>query len=112
LLILGILCYDFEFEIADKANNFWFQGDWYGLRFLALQYSGQKLMAKYDRDTHNLYIPWSQRWSEIYERALVLSSGCLPSEVKTNLFGRTLQYQNLQAEVAELLASKLNINLN
>ncbi|MEA5480383.1 hypothetical protein VB774_22345 [Pseudanabaena galeata UHCC 0370] len=96
----------------DKASDRWFQGDWYGLRFLALQYSEQRLSAKYDRATNNLYIPWSQRWSEIYERALVLSSGCLPSEVKTNHFGRTLQYQNVQAEVAELLASKLNINLN
>jgi len=96
----------------DKASDRWFQGDWYGLRFLALQYSDQRLMAKYDRDTNNLYIPLSQRWSEIYERALVLSSGCLPSEVKTNHFGRTLQYQNVQAEVAELLANKLNINLN
>jgi len=96
----------------DKTSDRWFQGDWYGLRFLALQYSDQRLSAKYDRETNNLYIPWSQRWSEIYERALVLSSGCLPSEVKTNLFGRTLQYQNVQAEVAELLASKLNINLN
>lgn len=96
----------------DKANDRWFQGDWYGLRFLALQYSDQRLMAKYDRATNNLYIPWSQRWSEIYERALVLSSGCLPSEVKTNHFGRILQYQNVQAKVAELLANKLNINLN
>lgn len=96
----------------DKASDRWFQGDWYGLRFLALQYSDQRLMAKYDRATNNLYIPWSQRWSEIYERALVLSSGCLPSEGTTNHFGRTLQYQNVQAEVAELLANKLNINLN
>ena len=96
----------------DKASDRWFQGDWYGLRFLALQYSDQRLSAKYDHATNNLYIPWSQRWSEIYERALVLSSGCLPSEVKTNHFGRTLQYQNVQAEVAELLANKLNINLN
>lgn len=96
----------------DQSSDRWFQGDWYGLRFLALQYSDQTLMAKYDHDTNNLYIPLSQRWSEIYERALVLSSGCLPSEVKTNHFGRTLQYQNVQAEVAELLASKLNINLN
>jgi hypothetical protein len=96
----------------DKARDRWFQGDWYGLRFLALQCSEQKLSAKYDRETNNLYIPWSQRWSEIYERALVLSSGCLPSEVKTNHFGRSLQYQNVQAEVAELLASKLNITLN
>jgi len=96
----------------DKASDRWFQGDWYGLRFLALQCSEQRLSAKYDRETNNLYIPWSQRWSEIYERALVLSSGCLPSEVKTNHFGRSLQYQNVQAEVAELLASKLNITLN
>jgi hypothetical protein len=96
----------------DKASDRWFQGDWYGLRFLALQYRDQRLMAKYDRETNNLYIPWSQRWSEIYERALVLSSGCLPRELKTNYFGRTLHYQNVQAEVAELLASKLNINLN
>ncbi len=96
----------------DKISDRWFQGDWYGLRFLALQYSDQRLMARYDRETNNLYIPLSQRWSEIYERALVLSSGCLPSEGTTNHFGRTLQYQNVQAEVAELLANKLNINLN
>jgi len=98
----------------DKTNDRWLQGDWYGLRFLALQHynqNNQTLNAHYDRETASLYIPWSQRWSEIYERALVLASGCLPNEVKTN-FGRTLQYHGIQAEVAELLTSKLNINLH
>jgi len=96
----------------DQLKNLWLQGDWYGLRFLALQHDHQTLNAHYDRETASLYIPRSQRWSEIYERALVLASGCLPNVVETD-FGRTLlHYQGIQAEVAELLTSKLNINLH
>jgi len=96
----------------DQLQNLWLQGDWYGLRFLALQHDHQTLNAHYDRETASLYIPRSQRWSEIYERALVLASGCLPNVVETD-FGRTLlHYQGIQAEVAELLTSKLNINLH
>jgi len=99
----------------DGVSDRWLQGDWYGLRFLALQHynqNNQTLNAHYDRETASLYIPRSQRWPEIYQRALVLASGCLPSDVKTENFGRTLHYQGIQAEVAELLTSKLSINLH
>jgi len=99
----------------DGVSDRWLQGDWYGLRFLALQHynqNNQTLNAHYDRETASLYIPRSQRWSEIYERALVLASGCLPNVVEIDLERTLLHYQGIQAEVAELLTSKLNINLH
>ncbi len=88
----------------DKESFRWLQGDWYGLRFLALQHNQQECIARYDRATKRLAIPVYQRWPEIYERALVLASGLLPTYQDSWLL-----YENVRPEVADQLSDKLNI---
>ncbi|WP_371123331.1 hypothetical protein [Microcoleus sp.] len=88
----------------DQESDRWRQGDWYGLRFLALQHSGFECVARYDRASWRLAIPISQRWPEIYERALVLASGQLPTYQNPWLL-----YENVAMEVISLLTDKLNV---
>jgi hypothetical protein len=88
----------------DQESASWRQGDWYGLRFLALQHSGFECIARYDRASGRLAIPVSQRWPEIYERALVLASGQLPTYQNS-----WLVYENVPMEVISLLTDKLNV---
>lgn len=90
----------------DKESDSWRQGDWYGLRFLTLQYNEQKCIACYDLTTKRLAIPVSQRWPEIYERALVLASGKIP-----NFLDCQLLYENVQLEVLHQLSNKLNVKV-
>ena len=86
-------------------NGCWFQGDWYGLRFLALQHSGQQCIARYEVETKRLAIPVSQRLPEIYERALVLASGILPKYSNSWLL-----YENVDRDVMQQICYKLHIN--
>lgn len=88
----------------DQESAIWLQGDWYGLRFLALQHSGFECVAHYDRSSWRLAIPVCQRWPEIYERALVLASGQLPTYQNSWLL-----YENVPMEVISLLTDKLNV---
>lgn len=85
-------------------NGCWFQGDWYGLRFLAVQHLGQPCIAHYEVETKRLAIPVSQRLPEIYERALVLASGILPQYSKAWLF-----YENVDRDVMWQICYKLHI---
>lgn len=87
-----------------RERDAWLQGDWYGLRFLSWQHSGQKCLARYDGDTNRLAIPYHQRWPEIYERALVLGSGLLPTDQKS-----WLCYENAGVEQVVLLSDKLDV---
>jgi hypothetical protein len=89
-----------------ETQNF-YQGDWYGLRFLNLQSQGVSCQAYYDIDNKQLAIPINQRWPEIYERALVLASGKLPIYHKSWLI-----YDNVNWELAYVLSEKLNVNFN
>ncbi|KZL51180.1 hypothetical protein A2T98_03650 [Nodularia spumigena CENA596] len=91
----------------NQETNTWHQGDWYGLRFLALQSQGIACHAYCDVDTRKLAIPINQRWPEIYERALVLASGKLPTYQNSWLI-----YENICEEVGYLLSEKLNVNFN
>ncbi|WP_335194387.1 hypothetical protein [Nostoc sp.] len=59
----------------NQNTNTWHQGDWYGLRFLALYNRGASCQVHYNVATKCLTIPVKQRWPELYERALVLASG-------------------------------------
>lgn len=95
------LCYTLFYN---QNTNTWYQGDWYGLRFLALYHHGASCQADYNFATKCLAIPVKQRWPEIYERALVLASGQLPTYQ-----GNWLLYQNVSEEVAHLLSQKLNV---
>jgi hypothetical protein len=88
----------------------WRQGDWYGLRFIALYYCQHDLIANYNPETLQLAIPHCQRWPELYERALVLASGLLPKYHKTDQQNRWLIYENISLDLAHQLTQKLNVN--
>ncbi len=92
----------------DAATNSWRQGDWYGLRFLALQHREQPCIARYDRVKARLAIPYSQRWPQLYERALVLASGQLPNYQKTEQ-SLWLIYENVGRELVQQLTQKLQV---
>ncbi len=92
----------------EAETDTWRQGDWYGLRFLALHYSDRPLIARYDSTTARLAIPFSQRWPELYERALVLASGLLPTYHKTEQH-LWLIYENIAANLVEKLTKKLYV---
>ncbi|MDY7014128.1 MAG: hypothetical protein SVX43_11130, partial [Cyanobacteriota bacterium] len=92
----------------DSGSQTWRQGDWYGLRFLALCHSNQPCLARYDSATARLAVPYSQRWPELYERALVLASGLLPSYQKTEQ-SLWLIYENVGRELVQQLTQKLDV---
>lgn len=92
----------------DADTNTWRQGDWYGLRFLALHYSEQKCTTYYDPATLRFAVPYSQRFPELYERALVLASGLLPKKTENNWW---LVYENIGQDLAEQLTQKLYVTL-
>jgi hypothetical protein len=94
----------------DQANNRWLQGDWYGLRFLAL-YRDSCCIAHYNKTTENLAIPLEQRWPEIYERALVLASGLLPTYQRTEQSG-WLIYECISPKLVTQLTDKLKVRLH
>jgi hypothetical protein len=84
------------------------RGDWYGLRFLALHATGKSLIVRHSSNSNRLAVPYSQRWPEIYERALVLASGNLPQfvERENNLW---LIYQGIDSHLLKLMIQKLNL---
>ena len=88
----------------DQSREQWLQGDWYGLRFLALQQAGVECQALYHLSSHRLALSASQRWPEVYERALVLCSGQL-SEQRNEW----LSFNNIPRELAQKLAAKLTV---
>ncbi len=92
----------------DSETDTWRQGDWYGLRFLALHYGNHQCIAHYDPTAARLAIPFSQRWPELYERALVLASGRLPSYQRTEQ-SLWLIYENVGLALVEQLTKKLYV---
>lgn len=93
----------------DQDTDTWRQGDWYGLRFLALYYSQHNLIARYNPKTLQLAIPYCQRWPELYERALVLASGLLPEYHQTEDRNLWLIYKNISFDLACQLTQKLYV---
>jgi hypothetical protein len=91
----------------EQETKTFHQGDWYGLRFLGLQSQRVSCQAYCDIDNRKLAIPINQRWPEIYERALVLASGKLPTYQNSWLI-----YENICKEFGYLLSEKLNVNFN
>ena len=94
------LFYDAEYEQ-------WLQADWYDLRFLAFQTIGNtNSEVVYRPGSAELLVPLAERWPLLYERALVLASGLLPS-ISTDR--EWLKYQGISRELCTLLADKLNL---
>jgi hypothetical protein len=93
----------------EAQTDTWRQGDWYGLRFLALQIEKQECIARYEKDSLRLAIPCAQRWPELYERALVLASGKLPKYKETEGGNLWLIYENISFALVEILTQKLGV---
>lgn len=89
----------------DAVGNRWLRGDWYGLRFLALQLSGSPCPVRYEPSTCRLAVPKEWRWPELYERVLVLASGQLP--IYRNSW---LIYDSIGPDLLNILITKLNLN--
>ena len=93
----------------DEPSQRFLRGDWYGLRFLSLAASGGGLDAvRYSARDGALLIPESQRLPLIYERALTLASGLLPTRAENPNW---LAYPLIPLSLAETLCGKLNVNL-
>ncbi|OQW92708.1 MAG: hypothetical protein BWK78_00850 [Thiotrichaceae bacterium IS1] len=90
----------------DQTQQRYLTGDWYGLRYLALQHHHSSgIIANYEPATARLAIPWSHRFPELYERALVLASGQLPTRQD-----QWLIYAQIQSTLARLLLNKLQLS--
>jgi hypothetical protein len=89
----------------DAAKDHWLRADWYGLRFLARYDAGHHCPVQYDPETSRLAVPYDWRWPEIYERALVLASGQLPTHHKGWLI-----YDSISAELIDELRDKLRLS--
>lgn len=92
----------------DEKNQTWKQGDWYGLRYLAWYHSREQCRALYDSINRRFAVPYSQRWPELYERALVLASGLLPyfQIIENNTW---LVYENIDRQLMQKLTEKLHV---
>lgn len=93
----------------DQPRGRWLSGDWYGLRFLALQATGFETKAIHVSDTNELLIPDAQRLPMLYERVLVLASGLLPDRAPNRSW---LKYNDIPYELARTLCRKLNVQLS
>ncbi len=89
----------------DEGRQQWLRADWYGLRFLARYEAGQSCPVQYRSATNQLAVPPDGRWPDIYERALVLASGRLPS-----YRSGWLVYESISAELVDELRDKLRLN--
>ena len=85
----------------------WRQGDWYGLRFLALHHEKTLQACCYSLEQKQITVPYHQRWPQLYERALVLASGYLPQISGDRQW---LTYHNISPELADSLCQKLTLS--
>jgi hypothetical protein len=85
------------------------RGDWYGLRFLALRRAGHSCSAFWTADASGgkLILRGPERWPALYERALVLASGFLPSQSANGL----LHYCGIPLNLAQVLTVRLGVEL-
>ena len=92
----------------DPPTQRWLRGDWYGLRFLALEAGLGGVSAVHNSRHGQLLIPESQRWPLLYERAITLASGLLPQRA---LSPGWLSYSRIPLDLAQMLCGKLNVDL-
>ena len=88
----------------NQGDGTWHRGDWYGLRFLVKVRTYEPYSYDYDAGTGDFSIPQEWRWPEVYERALVLSSGHLPV-----LTGSRLTYEQIDETTLSGLHQKLEV---
>ena len=88
----------------NQEDGTWRRGDWYGLRFLAKVRTNESYSYCYDARIGDFSIPQEWRWPEVYERALVLSSGHLPV-----LTGSHITYEQIDETTLSGLHQKLKV---
>lgn len=89
----------------------WLRGEWTGLRFLARLREFGKARCTFEAETQRLFVPFDWRWPEIYERALVLSSGQLPTRDDDGR-GAWLVYSSVERELLDLLRPRLKLEVD
>lgn len=92
----------------DKPAQRWLRGDWYGMRFLAIEAGHSEAETVYDSSTGALLISSSHRWPLLYERVLTLASGLLPGRANNPDW---LSYPRIPLNLARKLCTKLNVTL-
>jgi hypothetical protein len=90
----------------DPQENSWYQGDWYGLRFLANWYLENFPVLTYNTVEKKLFVPNANRLPDIYEKTLVLASG----ELATNNNGGAI-YKKISPKLVEHIARKLGAKI-
>lgn len=90
----------------DAQKQRWLRGDWYGMRFLALQLLYPFCPILYYSSSGQLAIPQDWHWPELYERVLVLASGKLP-----HYNNEWLIYESISQRILDALALKLNLKI-
>lgn len=93
----------------DESAQRWLRGDWYGLRFLAMEARQDGVEAIHDSNAGELLIPAARRWPLLYERALTLASGLLPGRAANPDW---LSYPRIPLNLASTLCRKLNVDLS
>lgn len=96
--------------LYNEAQQRWLCGDFYGIRFLARNTSGNA-RCLYSVATNRLFIPIQDRWPMPYERALVLASGLLPTRLKDPNGTQILIYDGITHDFAIRMSSLLNLEL-
>lgn len=90
----------------DQNTQSWLQGDWYGLRFLAILSMGLNHEIYYNPEEKTLAIPIAQRLPELYESYLVMASGILPTYRDSFLIYDRIRLQ-LAREILDILGLTL-----
>lgn len=93
----------------DAGSGRWVRGDWYGLRFLAHVSAGHACPAEFDPASARLAVSAHCRWPELYERALVLASGRLPTQSADRTW---LIYERISSALLEVLVPKLKLTVD
>jgi hypothetical protein len=103
----GDLSYSINLYL-DQEGQRWLKGDWYGLRYLALHAAGAECKAVRDKVHGVLMIPASSHLPMLYERAVVLATGRLPTNSNDYEW---LKYEGVTDELAQMLIAKLNFRI-
>lgn len=89
----------------------WRRGEWTGLRFGARLHEFRRAHCTFEPETNRLFVPIDWRWPEIYERALVLSSGQLPMRDHDGR-GAWLVYSSIEPELLDMLRPQLRLEVD
>jgi len=90
----------------DASREQWLKTDWYGLRYLMLKRTGQNPKIYYHLQENIVMIHKNHLLPYLYEKALVLASGCLPT-----YRGQFICYSGISLGTIRGLSDKLEAEL-